>query len=76
MKPKYTVVPASELFATEIGISGVPLPTYGPGRKNPFIKYIFLGGVIIGAVALAYHLHKQAVPKINRRENENGTNKK
>ena len=76
MKPKYTVVPASELFATEIGISGVPLPTNGPGRKNPFIKYIFLGGVIIGAFALAYHLHKQAVPKINRRENENGTNKK
>jgi hypothetical protein len=58
MKPNYTIVPATDLFATEIGISGAPLPSSGPGRKNPLIKYMIVGGVIIGAFILAYHLNK------------------
>ena len=74
MKDTIRTIPATELFATEIGISGAPLPTNGPGRKNPLIKYIIVGGVIIGAFILAYHLQKQTPPKIKKRENENGTN--
>jgi hypothetical protein len=70
MKPNYTIVPATELFATEIGISGVPLPSNGPGRKNPLIKYMIVGGVIIGAFILAYHLNKQSIPKLIQKENE------
>lgn len=75
MKDTIRTIPATELFATEIGISGAPLPTSGPGRKNPLIKYIIVGSVIIGAFILAYHLQKQSTPKIIRRENEDGTNK-
>jgi hypothetical protein len=70
MKPNYTIVPATELFATEIGISGVPLPSNGLGRKNPLIKYMIVGGVIIGAFILAYHLNKQSIPKLIQKENE------
>lgn len=70
MKPNYTIVPATELFATEIGISGAPLPTNGPGRKNPLIKYMIVGGVIIGAFILAYHLNKHSIPKLIQKENE------
>jgi hypothetical protein len=70
MKPNYTIVPATELFATEIGISGAPLPTNGPGRKNPLIKYMIVGGVIIGAFILAYHLNKQSIPRLIQKENE------
>ncbi|MBM3159693.1 MAG: hypothetical protein FJZ66_00025 [Bacteroidetes bacterium] len=66
----FRTVPASELFATEIGISGAQLPTNGPGRKNPLIKYIFVGGIIIGAFILAYHLQNSAPPKIKKREND------
>lgn len=74
MKELLRTIPATELFATEIGISGAPLPTNGPGRKNPFIKYIIVGGVLVGAFILAYYLQKQPTPKIKRRENEDGTN--
>lgn len=70
MKPIYTIVPATELFATEIGISGAQLPTNGPGRNNPLIKYMIVGGVIIGAFILAYHLNKKTIPKLIQKENE------
>jgi hypothetical protein len=73
MKPNYTIVPATELFATEIGISGAPLPSNGPGKKAPFLKYIIVGGVIVGAVILAYNIHKHSIPKIKISKNEYGT---
>jgi hypothetical protein len=73
MKDTFRTVPASELFATEIGISGAPLPSNGPGRKRPLLKYIIVGGVIVGAFVLAYYLHKQSIPKIILRKNEEGT---
>ena len=73
MTPKYTIVPASELFATEIGISGAPLPSNGPGRKKPLIKYIIVGGVIVGAFILAYYLQKHSTPKLIQRKNEDRT---
>lgn len=70
MKEIYRIIPASELFATEVGISGVPLPSNGPGRKNPLIKYIIVGGLIVGAFALAYHLNKKSIPKIIPKKDE------
>ena len=73
MKDTIRTIPASELFATEIGISGEPLPSSGPGRKNPLIKYIIVGGVIVGAIILAYHLHQQSTPKFKLRVNEKRT---
>ena len=66
----FSTISASELFATEIGISGVPLPSNGPGRKNPLIKYIIVGGLIVGAFALAYHLNKKSIPKIIPKKDE------
>ena len=45
MKETYRTISASELFATEVGISGAPLPSNGPGRKRPLIKYIVVGGM-------------------------------
>ena len=33
-------ISASELFATNIGVSGAPIPPNGPGEKNPLIKDI------------------------------------
>jgi hypothetical protein len=65
------IVPTSELFATEIGISGAPLPSNGPGRKNPMIKYFIVAGAIIAAFALAYYLNKDSiVPKIKVKKDE------
>jgi hypothetical protein len=66
----FSTISASELFATEIGISGAPLPSNGPGRKNPLIKYIIVGGLIVGAFALAYHLNKKSIPKIILKKDE------
>lgn len=63
-------IPAEELFATEIGISGAPLPSNGPGRENPIIKYIIVGGIVISAIVIAYHLHKKTIPKVIQRKNE------
>ena len=71
----FRTVPASELFATEIGISGAPLPSNGPGRKSPLLKYIIVGGIVVGAVLLAYHLHKKSMPKIKLNKNEDRTDK-
>lgn len=70
MKDAFRTIPATELFATEIGISGAPLPTNGPGRKSPLLKYIIVGGVIVGAFILAYHLNKPSVPTLNLKKNE------
>ncbi|MEY3199060.1 MAG: hypothetical protein RJA13_1018 [Bacteroidota bacterium] len=70
MKDIYRTIPASELFATEVGISGAPLPSNGPGRKIPLIKYLIVGGLIVGAFALAYHLNKKSIPKIIPKKDE------
>ena len=75
MKNTYRTIPTSELFATEVGISGAPLPSNGPGRKNPILKYIIVGGIVVGAVVLAYHLHKKSIPKIIPRKNGDRTEK-
>ena len=61
---------ASELFATNIGVSGAPIPPNGPGEKYPLIKYIIVGGLIVGALALAYHLNKKSIPKIIPKKDE------
>ena len=66
----YRTVRASELCATEIGVTGVPLPSNGPGRKSPLLKYIIVGGIIVGAFILAYHLNKPSVPTLNLKKNE------
>lgn len=70
MKETFRTISASELFATEVGISGAPIPSNGPGRKNPLIKYIIVGGLIVGALALAYHLNKKSIPKIIPKKDE------
>jgi hypothetical protein len=69
----YRTVRASELCATEIGVTGAPLPSNGPGRKSPFLKYLIVGGIVIGTVVLAYHLHKKSLPKLIPRKNEDRT---
>ena len=70
MKETFTRVSATELFATEIGVSGAPLPTNGPGRKYPLVKYLILGGLILGVIALAHHLSKNQSVTIKSRKNE------
>lgn len=65
----FRTVPASELFATEIGISGAPLPSNGPGRKSPLLKYIIVSGIVVGAILLAYQLHKKSMPQIKLSKN-------
>jgi len=70
MKETFRTISATELFATEVGIGGSPLPSNGPGRKNPLIKYIIVGGLIVGAFALAYHLNKKSIPKIIPKKDE------
>jgi hypothetical protein len=70
MKETYKTITSSELFATEVGISGAPLPSNGPGRKNPLIKYIIVSGLIVGALALAYNLNKSSHPKIKSKKDE------
>ena len=75
MKETFRTVPASELFATEIGISGAPLPSNGPGRKRPLLKYIIVGGIVVGAVVLAYHLHKQSITQVKLSKNGDRTEK-
>ena len=70
MKETFTRVSATELFATEIGVSGAPLPTNGPGRKCPLVKYIIVGSLILGAVIYAYHLTKKQSLTVKTRKNE------
>jgi hypothetical protein len=75
MKELLRTIPATELFATEIGISGAPLPTNGPGRKSPLLKYLIVGGIVGGMILLAYKLNKKSTPKIIPRKNEDRTDK-
>jgi hypothetical protein len=70
MNPKFTLVSEAELLATEIGISGAPLPPNGPGRKNPMLKYIIIGGVVFMAIVIAYQLHKKSTPKLKIEKDE------
>ncbi|MBP6089715.1 MAG: hypothetical protein KA521_00550 [Crocinitomicaceae bacterium] len=57
MKETFTNLTASELFATEIGVSGTPLPSNGPGRKNPTLKYGILLGLVSGSLLLGYYIY-------------------
>jgi len=75
MSEHFNRIPAENLFATEIGIGGAPLPSIGPGRESPLLKYIIVGGIVVGAVVLAYYLHKQSTPKIIPRKNGDRTEK-
>jgi hypothetical protein len=71
MKETFRTISASELFGIEVGISGAHIPSNGPGRKNPKIKYFFIAGAIIGAFAIAYYLNKDSVvPKIKGTKDE------
>ena len=70
MNESYRTITTTELLITEIGVSGAPLPTIGPGRKNPLLKYVIVGGIIIGALVLALHLHKQSFQKVIPRKND------
>lgn len=70
MKETFTNLSASELFATEIGVSGVPLPSYGIGRKNPTLKYAILAGILIGTGTLAYYAYKYHIKQKNIQNNE------
>lgn len=69
----YRTITSSELFATEIGISGAPIPTNGPGKKYPFLKYFIVGGLVVSVFAFAYYFNKQRIPKIKPLKNEEGT---
>lgn len=70
MKETFTNLTASELFATEIGVSGMPLPTNGIGRKNPTLKYAILAVILVGTGALAYYAYKIHKKQINIQNNE------
>lgn len=70
MNESYRTITTTELLITEIGVSGAPVPTNGLGRKNPLLKYVIVGGIIIGAVVLALHLHKQSFQKVIPRKND------
>lgn len=70
MKETFTNLTASELFATEIGVSGVPLPSNGIGRKNPTLKYAILAGILIGTGALAYYAYRYHKKQIKIQNNE------
>jgi hypothetical protein len=69
----FRTISASELFATEIGITGTPLPSNGLGRTNPKIKYVIVGAVIVTAIIVAIHLNKKTKPVINLKKNERRT---
>jgi hypothetical protein len=68
-------IPAEELFITEIGIGGNPIPTNGPGRRYPVLKYFIVGGLVVGVFTLAYYIHKQRTPKIIAKKDEKRTRK-
>ncbi len=60
---------ASELFATNIGVSGAPIPPNGPGEKNPLIKYIVIGVILVKTFVMAYEIHKNLKQKITTKNN-------
>ena len=55
---------ASELFTTNIGVSGAPSPPNGPGEKYPLIKYIVIGVILVTTFVLAHEIHKNLKQKI------------
>ena len=55
---------ASELFATNIGVSGAPIPPNGPGEKYPLIKYIVIGVIVVTTFVMANKMHKNLMQKI------------
>ena len=62
-------ISASELFATNIGVSGAPLPPNGPGEKNPLIKYIVIGVILVTTFVMAYEIYKNLKQKITIKNN-------
>ena len=57
-------ISASELFATNIGVSGAPIPPNGPGEKYPLIKYIVIGVIVVTTCVMAYKIHRNVMQKI------------
>ena len=57
-------ISASELFATNIGVSGAPIPPNGPGERNPLIKYIVIGVMFLSSCVIAYKIHRNLKQKI------------
>ena len=55
---------ASELFTTNIGVSGAPIPPNGPGEKNPLIKYFVIGFIVFTSCVMAYRIHRNIMQKI------------
>ena len=64
MNPKFTIVSQEKLFQSEIGVTGSPVPDNGPGRKNPLLKYIIVGGILILTGVVAYHITKPKESKL------------
>ena len=57
-------ISASELFATNIGVSGAPIPPNGPGEKYPLLKYIVIGVIVVTTFVMAHEMHKNLMQKI------------
>ena len=55
---------ASELFTTNIGVSGAPIPPNGPGEKYPLIKYFVIGVMFLSSCVIAYKIHRNLKQKI------------
>ena len=70
MNPKFTTISPEELLATEIGVSGNPIPPNGPGRKNPYLKYLFIGGILIITAVVAYQISKPKEVKLKFKKDE------
>ena len=62
-------ISASELFATNIGVSGAPIPPNGPGEKYPLIKYIVIGVILVTTFVMAYKIHRNLKQKITIKNN-------
>jgi len=70
MNPKFTIVSPEEFLSTGTGVSGNPIPNNGPGRKNPYLKYVILGGILIVTVVVAYHITKPKELKLKLKKDE------
>lgn len=70
MSEQFNRIPAENLFATEIGIGGAPLPSNGPGRKSPILKYVMLAGMLVGVGMVTYYIIKSQIksPKLVNNE--------
>ncbi len=63
MNPKFTLVSPEELIGTEISVSSNSISSNGPGRKNPLLKYIIVGGILVSVGICAYFIIKDKEAK-------------